>query len=544
MAKNAPVSFEKDDYSTTEMLWDQFKIVETLKSAERQAKPRRRSLLRAGSISFDYLEDGLSPLMKAVTTDYVKTAFNLLLFNSDPNLQALETGDTALHLAVRKSNVTMVKALLAFDADPCIRNNSNETPLDIALCLKEEYGGTPDVKLAVPKLGMLLLNFDPNSPDPHEKHSDADVTFFNRGRYKKNNSIIIDLLMEAHKLRGKTEKYFAEHSTLSEEPQKSSAISLLSLDGGGIRILITTQALINIEERIRSLAPTSTRRLCSYFDYIAGTSAGGMTACVLAYLKSDAYNTRAIMSRMSYIISASNSERKDRIDKTLQDVFGISRSMAELEGPQRVIVTASLAHVTPFQLHLMTSYGEGRDGHSGPQDRKVWEACHITAAAPVFSPLLRDLKLLDGGLVANNPTLDAMSEIIEQGKKEGKPVQFGCVVSIGTGMFPREENEHVELYSTSFFSILSAKNLKAFENLATHFMKKATLCDGQEVNRAQAFCDTLGCKYFRLTPPLSDDVSLDTKDEEKLIDMMYETQMYYFDNPQLIDGIAKCLLSK
>lgn len=530
MARKVSVSFESDDYSISDKLWDQFKA-EKFQAGE-ESIGKSRSLLRMGSIHFDYLDGGLSPLMKAVKMNYIKTAFNLLLYNTDPNLQAADTGNTALHLAVENSNVTMVKALLAFDASPTIKNHDNETPLEVAVRLKS---GTPDVKLA---LGMLMFNFNQtDSPTHKEKQS----SIFQKN-HEKENKAIIELLLEAHKLRGKTEKYFAEHPTLPE-PQESQNTFLLSLDGGGMRVLITTQALINIEERISSLTGKS-KKMCSYFDYIAGTSSGGMTACLLAYLKVDAYNARAILSRMTYVVSASPSERKDRIDESLQDVFGKSRTMAELEPPQRVIVTASLAHVTPFELHLMTNYGKARDGHAGPEERKVWEACHISGAAPVYSPLLRDLKLLDGGLVANNPTLDGMSEIIEQGKKGGKPVKFGCVVSIGTGTSPKEENDHVELFATSLFSILNPKNVQASKNLLTHFMKKTTLSDGQEVSRAKAFCDVLGCPYFRLTPSLSTDVGMSTTDEETLIDMLYEAQMYFFDNPELIDGIAKCLLSK
>ena len=537
MARKVSVSFESDDYSISDKLWDQFKAEKFLEDEESIGKSR--SLLRMSSMNFDYLDRGLSPLMKAVQMNYIKTAFNLLLYNTDPNLQAVDTGNTALHIAVENNNVTMVKALLAFDANPTIKNHNHETPLEIAVRLKSEYGGTPDVKLA---LGMLMFNFNQtDSPTHKEKNS----SIFQKN-HEKENKIIIELLLEARKLRMKTEKYFAENPTLSE-PQESQNTFLLSLDGGGMRILITAQALINIEERMSSLSQSvagKSKKMCSYFDYIAGTSSGGMTACLLAYLKVDAYNARAILSRMTYVVSASPSERKDRIDESLQDVFGKSKTMAELEPPQRVIVTASLAHITPFELHLMTNYGKARNGQAGPEECKVWEACHISGAAPVYSPLLRDLKLLDGGLVANNPTLDGMSEIIEQGKREGKPVKFGCVVSIGTGTFPKEENSHVELFGTSLFSILNPKNVQASKNLLTHFMKKTTLSDGQEVSRAKAFCDALGCPYFRLTPPLSTDVGMSTTDEEILIDMLYETQMYFFDNPELIDGIAKCLLSK
>ena len=82
------------------------------------------------------------------------------------------------------------------------------------------------------------------------------------------------------------------------------------------------------------------------------------------------------------------------------------------------------------------------------------------------------------------------------------------------------------------------------ESLVTHLRKQTLLTDGQEVNRASTFCDVLGSQYFRVTPPLKEDIGMATTDENTLIEMLYETQMYLFDNPEMIDDIAKCLLSR
>ena len=80
----------------------------------------------------------------------------------------------------------------------------------------------------------------------------------------------------------------------------------------------------------------------------------------------------------------------------------------------------------------MTSYGESRDDKAGPNERKVWEALCASMAAPTYLPPF-DNCFLDGGVMANNPTLPAMVEIfnnMEEGRK------LGCVLSIGTDIFP------------------------------------------------------------------------------------------------------------
>ena len=45
-------------------------------------------------------------------------------------------------------------------------------------------------------------------------------------------------------------------------------------------------------------------------------------------------------------------------------------------------------------------------------EQLVWEAARSTSAAPAYFDAF-DKRFLDGGLIANNPTLDALTEIHE-----------------------------------------------------------------------------------------------------------------------------------
>jgi len=66
---------------------------------------------------------------------------------------------------------------------------------------------------------------------------------------------------------------------LVEKPQKK----LLSLDGGGIRGIITIEILAKIEYELKTaLRADDTFRLCEYFDYIGGTSTGAIIATALS----------------------------------------------------------------------------------------------------------------------------------------------------------------------------------------------------------------------------------------------------------------------
>lgn len=59
-------------------------------------------------------------------------------------------------------------------------------------------------------------------------------------------------------------------------------ITILSLDGGGIRGIISCIILRYIEEQLRKQDSTDAK-LADYFDLIAGSSTGGLIASILLY---------------------------------------------------------------------------------------------------------------------------------------------------------------------------------------------------------------------------------------------------------------------
>jgi ankyrin len=78
-----------------------------------------RVLLNAGANANDTLPDGTSALVLAAHSGRTAVAELLLEKGADPN--AFGTGYTALHAAILKSDLTLVKALLAHGANPNVR---------------------------------------------------------------------------------------------------------------------------------------------------------------------------------------------------------------------------------------------------------------------------------------------------------------------------------------------------------------------------------------------------------------------------------------
>ena len=167
--------------------------------------------------------------------------------------------------------------------------------------------------------------------------------------------------------------------------------------------------------------------LYTYFDYIAGTSVGGILALALSHTKVSPELIRAFSFKFAEDVCAGTvTFTSGSMEACLKESLGAGLKIRDSDKP-RSIVTNVLGDVNPPVLHLICNYRETGEGDiMRSQDLKAWEAARASSAAPVyFHPF--NLRYVDGGVMANNPTLDAMSEIVQQGKREGKDVRLGLM---------------------------------------------------------------------------------------------------------------------
>ncbi|KAG8538838.1 hypothetical protein GDO81_021987, partial [Engystomops pustulosus] len=111
------------------------------------------------------------------------------------------------------------------------------------------------------------------------------------------------------------------------------------------------------------------------------------------------------------------------LEEFLKREFGEQTKMTDVTHP-KVMVTGTMSDRHPAELHLFRNYEAPNTGRqptfkslasfrpvTGPEEQLVWRAARSSGAAPsYFRPMGR---FLDGGLLSNNPTLDAMTEIHE-----------------------------------------------------------------------------------------------------------------------------------
>ena len=227
---------------------------------------------------------------------------------------------------------------------------------------------------------------------------------------------------------------------------------ILSLDGGGIRGLVSCLWLRGVED---ALAQAGKPGLLKRFDVIAGSSTGALVACGLATGRGPAQlaelyrlqrheifpgMAERLWSRAGRLFTqGASAPRYDGkgLEKVLKKTFG-DTTLGEAEKPLLITSYDTIARV-PL---VFKSF---KPEHAG---LPMWEVCRASVAAPTYFPAHgmtvegRKRSLIDGGIVANNPTACAIAEAMRKDRRVDNSQDL-VVLSVGTG----ERNRPIDLRS-------------------------------------------------------------------------------------------------
>ncbi|CAH2312335.1 85 88 kDa calcium-independent phospholipase A2 [Pelobates cultripes] len=481
-----------------------------------------------------------TPLHIMVKRDRFECAMVLLTNGADPNTKG-EHGNTPLHLAMQKDHLELIKALMVFGANVEQANDFGETPGLMAA--RASKGSNRKVLLSMLYNVGAERCFPPDTQLSPANSSPGRVLPVNR----LSGIGFQDIVYISTALGS----MIASHDSVdAREDGLRVRDRLLCLDGGGIRGLVLIQLLIAIEK-------AAGRPIRELFDWISGTSTGGILALAIVHGKPIEY-LRCLYFRMkNEVFHGSRPYESGPLEDFLKKEFGEHTKMCDVTEP-KVMVTSTLSDRHPAELHLFRNYDPPETGLgptfkrvanfrpiTNPEEQLVWRAARSSGAAPTyFRPMGR---FLDGGLLANNPTLDAIAEIHEYNKcleKQGKGEQIkklGVVVSLGTGKPPQNQVSSVDVFRpTNPWEMV--KTVVGARELGKMVVDCCTDSDGPAVNRARAWCDMMDIPYFRLSPQLETDVMLDEVSDEVLVNMLWETQIYIFQQRDVWHKLAKILL--
>ncbi len=240
----------------------------------------------------------------------------------------------------------------------------------------------------------------------------------------------------------------------------SKKIRILSLDGGGIRGIISCVILKYIEEEIQKL-DHSNAKIGDYFDLIAGSSTGGILSAILLFPDG---NKKALFSVQEALdLYANKGETIFDVSfwRKIINPFGLfNEKISDLNLEKQLNEIFGNLQIKDFiKPSLITSYDivERRAKFFTSHDAEntslenfyARDVCRATSAAPTyFEPAKikslygQEFTLVDGGVYANNPSLCAYAEarkipfkkvLNDNLKKDFPAINDMIIISIGTG---------------------------------------------------------------------------------------------------------------
>jgi len=229
------------------------------------------------------------------------------------------------------------------------------------------------------------------------------------------------------------------------------ATKILSIDGGGIRGILPGQILVSLEDKLKKKSGDKNARLGDYFDMVAGTSTGAILSA--AYVCPDD-NKKPKFSAQEAVnfyleegdeifdvgfwrsigsIGGLNDEKYSakELERVLKNAFGDIK-LSELLKPT-CFISYDVRQRKPI-IFNQDNAGKIKD------DYLVRDMLRGSTAAPTYfeaariystEPSRKKYVLIDGGMVANDPTLCAYSEALKSKRAHG--IKDMMIVSLGTG---------------------------------------------------------------------------------------------------------------
>jgi patatin-like phospholipase/acyl hydrolase len=336
-------------------------------------------------------------------------------------------------------------------------------------------------------------------------------------------------------------------------------VRILSIDGGGIRGILPGIVLTQIEGKLQKALNDPNVRLADMFDFMAGTSTGGILS--LAYLtpgldqrpKLKAEEAVSLyLDRGDGIFDVSfwrniktvkgiTDEKYNAaaLEKALHDTFG-DVMLSNLLKPC-IISSYDIKNGRPYFFKQHKSNDE-------IFNFKVKDIARATSAAPTYfetarvkSQLGTPYPLIDGGVFVNNPALVAYSEVRSmrfEGIDHFPTAKDMLIVSIGTGSsnqkydYKKAKDWGAVGWIKPIIEIMMTGNSQTVHHHLTQIYDTLNHQDKQD--------------YYRLEPQIvTADAQMDNAKTENLIKLKEDGLTYVSDSQvnKVLDEIVQKLIS-
>lgn len=259
---------------------------------------------------------------------------------------------------------------------------------------------------------------------------------------------ILEYLIKEKALEKDYVKYYAELdkriTTVVNRSiiNKEGSFRILSLDGGGIRMLIQLLILCEIEN-------ITQKPICEMFDLVIGTSTGAIIAAALCLEKENKIPLFKTYELLNFVLDNQDMLFWEETKKQLTEEtykYSLTKKKTFLS---RIFTTKTIKNsltnlaitaynVTSHKTEIFTSYSKEKKPIN--KISSITQILEIATAIPsFFSPIkIKDDEFCDGCLSAFNPSIFGVEEAINVLNIEKRQIKL---LSIGTGYYPLMEKE-------------------------------------------------------------------------------------------------------
>ncbi|KAM7507057.1 hypothetical protein LguiA_017510 [Lonicera macranthoides] len=254
---------------------------------------------------------------------------------------------------------------------------------------------------------------------------------------------------------------------------RGKMVTVLSIDGGGIRSIIPGTILAFLESKLQQLDGADTR-IADYFDVVAGTSTGGLVTVMLTAPNKDSRPIYAAKDINNFYLEHAPKifprKSRNKFIHSVRNLFGAIKGpkydgvylrslVKELLGDLSIKQTLADVIIPAFDIKRLQPVIFSTDNAKVDvlKDALLSDICLGTSAAPTYLPghyfetkdangNARSFDLIDGWVAANNPTQMALTHITKEvltGNYQFVQIEpMDCtrmlVLSLGTGIAKHE----------------------------------------------------------------------------------------------------------
>lgn len=325
-------------------------------------------------------------------------------------------------------------------------------------------------------------------------------------------------------------------------------VTILSIDGGGIRGIIPAVILAEIEKRLQEKTGNPDARLADCFDMIAGTSTGGILSCLYLHPNrfpaEKAVGLYADNGRHIFKLRIPVLNRVLSLFTSKYPAKGLEKALNDTLSSARLSQAVKCSLITAYDIvkrkSVLFTVPEAKE--SPHRDFYLKDIARATSAAPTyFKPAAvksvgNELHtLVDGAMFANDPALCALVEARKTTfAKCDHPVLTNLyVLSIGTGKESHGFNPRkASRWGIAGWAVPVVDMLMTASPEVVHY-------------QLEQLFDVAGCTdcYVRLDPKLENaSPDMDDVSDQNIRHLKEAGASFIANNTAQLDGIVEQLI--